>query len=340
MNSLSGSAGRASARASAGSCSAVPRVPQLAPRRGLRRASARGCARPAGSRRPGTAPPVPRRRPGAAQSRGVHLVDEGLLRGQEHPLGQAAFVDHRDQVRAVAQLAAQGPGHGDDARRPGCAPAGRISPISCDGALDEGVEQRLAVADVPVDGGDGGAQLGGELAHGQGGRAVLLAPGARRRPGPLRGSAMSAPCRSPSVTSVLLRARVFTLHPARCNCVTASPRPTREGWYETWHAYGTAHGPRRRSPPRAPRAPKLPDIWSTGVVAVWESDPDAVAAVLPPPAQTHRAAPGAGQHQQGRPARLPAGRGLVRRRRRARRRRGLVPARHADDPRAGPDRRP
>jgi hypothetical protein len=28
---------------------------------------------------------------------------------------------------------------------------------------------------------------------------------------------------------------------------------------------------------------KLPDIWSTGVVAVWERDPDAVAAVLPPP---------------------------------------------------------
>ncbi|MGW1227106.1 acetoacetate decarboxylase family protein [Streptomyces sp. NPDC001478] len=27
----------------------------------------------------------------------------------------------------------------------------------------------------------------------------------------------------------------------------------------------------------------LPDIWSTGVTAVWESDPDAVAAVLPPP---------------------------------------------------------
>ncbi|MFE0513550.1 acetoacetate decarboxylase family protein [Streptomyces sp. NPDC058964] len=28
---------------------------------------------------------------------------------------------------------------------------------------------------------------------------------------------------------------------------------------------------------------KLPDIWSTGVVAVWETDPDAVAAILPPP---------------------------------------------------------
>lgn len=28
---------------------------------------------------------------------------------------------------------------------------------------------------------------------------------------------------------------------------------------------------------------KLPDVWSTGVVAVWETDPDAVAAVLPPP---------------------------------------------------------
>ncbi|WP_043263780.1 acetoacetate decarboxylase family protein [Streptomyces sp. CT34] len=30
---------------------------------------------------------------------------------------------------------------------------------------------------------------------------------------------------------------------------------------------------------------KLPDIWSTGVVALWETDPDAVAAVLPPPLQ-------------------------------------------------------
>ncbi|MGW1379170.1 acetoacetate decarboxylase family protein [Streptomyces sp. NPDC002446] len=30
-------------------------------------------------------------------------------------------------------------------------------------------------------------------------------------------------------------------------------------------------------------AAKLPEIWSTGVVALWESDPDAVAAVLPPP---------------------------------------------------------
>ncbi|MFF4395471.1 acetoacetate decarboxylase family protein [Streptomyces sp. NPDC001480] len=28
---------------------------------------------------------------------------------------------------------------------------------------------------------------------------------------------------------------------------------------------------------------KLPDIWSTGVTALWETDPDAVAAVLPPP---------------------------------------------------------
>lgn len=28
---------------------------------------------------------------------------------------------------------------------------------------------------------------------------------------------------------------------------------------------------------------RLTDIWSTGVVALWETDPDAVAAVLPPP---------------------------------------------------------
>ncbi|MBP0933660.1 acetoacetate decarboxylase family protein [Streptomyces sp. KCTC 0041BP] len=31
------------------------------------------------------------------------------------------------------------------------------------------------------------------------------------------------------------------------------------------------------------KSAKLPDIWSTGVVAVWESDPDVIAAVLPPP---------------------------------------------------------
>lgn len=31
------------------------------------------------------------------------------------------------------------------------------------------------------------------------------------------------------------------------------------------------------------KSAKLPDIWSTGVVAVWETDPDVVAAVLPPP---------------------------------------------------------
>lgn len=31
------------------------------------------------------------------------------------------------------------------------------------------------------------------------------------------------------------------------------------------------------------KSARLPDIWSTGVVAVWESDPEVVAAVLPPP---------------------------------------------------------
>ncbi|WP_128377933.1 acetoacetate decarboxylase family protein [Streptomyces cavernae] len=45
------------------------------------------------------------------------------------------------------------------------------------------------------------------------------------------------------------------------------------------------YGPRTEAEIAAARAAntKLPDIWSTGVVAVWESDPDAVAAVLPPP---------------------------------------------------------
>lgn len=31
------------------------------------------------------------------------------------------------------------------------------------------------------------------------------------------------------------------------------------------------------------KSARIPEIWSTGVVAVWESDPDVVAAVLPPP---------------------------------------------------------
>ncbi|MFJ3906710.1 acetoacetate decarboxylase family protein [Streptomyces sp. NPDC090025] len=31
------------------------------------------------------------------------------------------------------------------------------------------------------------------------------------------------------------------------------------------------------------KSAKIPDIWSTGVVAVWETDPDVIAAVLPPP---------------------------------------------------------
>ncbi|MEC4017724.1 acetoacetate decarboxylase family protein [Streptomyces sp. H27-D2] len=45
------------------------------------------------------------------------------------------------------------------------------------------------------------------------------------------------------------------------------------------------YGPRGEAEIAAARAAvgKLPDIWSTGVSAVWESDPDAVAAVLPPP---------------------------------------------------------
>ncbi|MEU8894042.1 acetoacetate decarboxylase family protein [Streptomyces sp. NPDC048442] len=45
------------------------------------------------------------------------------------------------------------------------------------------------------------------------------------------------------------------------------------------------YGPRTEAEIEAARTrnTQLPDIWSTGVVAVWESDPDAVAAVLPPP---------------------------------------------------------
>ncbi|GAB2773729.1 acetoacetate decarboxylase family protein [Streptomyces daliensis] len=45
------------------------------------------------------------------------------------------------------------------------------------------------------------------------------------------------------------------------------------------------YGPRGEDEIRRAREAraKLPDIWSTGVVALWETDPDVVAAVLPPP---------------------------------------------------------
>ena len=45
------------------------------------------------------------------------------------------------------------------------------------------------------------------------------------------------------------------------------------------------YGPRDPQAVAAAResASKLPDLWSTGVHAVWETDPDALAQVLPPP---------------------------------------------------------
>lgn len=45
------------------------------------------------------------------------------------------------------------------------------------------------------------------------------------------------------------------------------------------------YGPRGAEEIRRARqaSSRLPDIWSTGVVAVWETDPDVAAAVLPPP---------------------------------------------------------
>ncbi|MHA6758686.1 acetoacetate decarboxylase family protein [Streptacidiphilus sp. PAMC 29251] len=45
------------------------------------------------------------------------------------------------------------------------------------------------------------------------------------------------------------------------------------------------YGPRSEADIAAAKGSRavLPDIWSTGVVAVWTTDPDAVAQVLPPP---------------------------------------------------------
>ena len=47
--------------------------------------------------------------PRPAQPRGVQLMDQRLLGGQEHPLRETAFMHHRDQMRPVAQFAAQPP---------------------------------------------------------------------------------------------------------------------------------------------------------------------------------------------------------------------------------------
>ncbi|MFI9718958.1 acetoacetate decarboxylase family protein [Streptomyces sp. NPDC052396] len=43
------------------------------------------------------------------------------------------------------------------------------------------------------------------------------------------------------------------------------------------------YGPRDAAEMAGARRAAVPEIWSTGLVAHWESDPDAVAAVLPPP---------------------------------------------------------
>ncbi|GGU91963.1 hypothetical protein GCM10010211_68440 [Streptomyces albospinus] len=58
--------------------------------------------------------------------------------------------------------------------------------------------------------------------------------------------------------------------------------PDDEGWYDMARI---RYGARTEAEIAATRAAgaKLPDIWPTGVVALWEADPDAVAAVLPPP---------------------------------------------------------
>lgn len=80
------------------------------------------------------------------------------------------------------------------------------------------------------------------------------------------------------------------------------------------------------------KSSKLPDIWSTGVVAVWESDPDVVAAVLPPPLKpAERPLVRANISKVDLPG-YPLGSRLGGRRGPARRDRGLVPPGHADDP--------
>ena len=66
------------------------------------------------------------------------------------------------------------------------------------------------------------------------------------------------------------------------------------------------YGPRSEAgtwlrPGRA--GPSLPDVWSTGVVALWTTDPDALAAGAAAAAQARRAGAGAGEHQSGRPVR-------------------------------------
>ena len=85
---------------------------------------------------------------------------------------------------------------------------------------------------------------------------------------------------------------------------------------------------------------RLPDIWSTGVVAVWESDPDAVAAVLPPPLKpTGRPLVRVNISKVDLPG-YPLGAGSFAVAAAHDGVDGLVSAGHADDPRAGPHRRP
>lgn len=168
------------------------------------------------------------RRPRPAQPGRVHLLGQNPLRGQEDPLREAPFVDHRHQVRAVAQFMVRASG---PCRLTRAAAASRTS-------------SRLSA--VP---GIGFPQLPSV-------RGSLPSPG-------------------PDVT--VLQALTVP-----------------EGWYVMARVRYGARTEAEITAART-RSSNLPGIWSTGVAAVWETDRDVVAAVLPAPLKpTARPLVGAG----------------------------------------------
>ena len=130
--------------------------------------------------------------------------------------------------------------------------------------------------------------------------------------------------------------------PTNTTCNAFDPTQILRAW---WSREGSIHdGPARRpSCTQVNREieAKKADIWSEAVTAVYETDPDIIAAVLPPPLEPGPEPAGPHHHHQGRDAR-PADlrRRLDRRAGAPRGPPGGVPDPHADDHRAVADRRP
>ena len=97
----------------------------------------------------------------------AELLDQQTAGREEQCRGAALTMDQRHQFGSLEKRLAQGDGDRDDPGLSGSRPRTETSASWCDDPFDKAVEQCLLVADVPVDGGGGHSQLGGQPPDGQ-----------------------------------------------------------------------------------------------------------------------------------------------------------------------------